>query len=293
MKLPVFNLLVVALASLSATVGGAPLQLHPENPRYFLYKDKPLIIITSGEHYGAVLNSEFDYKKYLAALQETGMNCTRVFTGAYVEPEGAFNIAKNTLAPGAGKYISPWARSETPGYANGGNKFDLTKWNDAYFGRLKEFVQEADKRGVIVEVTLFCPFYEESQWKLSPQNALNNVNGIGTVVRTNVYTLDKHGGLLEVHEKMTRKIVTELNEFDNLYYEICNEPYFGGVTLEWQARIASVVQETEKSLPKKHLISQNIANDSAKVEIRQKWRSRTRRFQFSIFITQTRRGPSP
>jgi hypothetical protein len=115
-------------------------------------------------------------------------------------------------------------------------------------------------------MNLFCPFYDEAQWKLSPQNANNNVNGIGTVARTNVYTLDKHGGLLAIHEEMTRRIVTALNEFDNVYYEICNEPYFGGVTMEWQHRIAEAIVEAEKSLPNKHLISQNISNGSKKIE---------------------------
>ena len=43
-------------------------------------------------------------------------------------------------------------------------------------------------RGVVVEMNLFCPFYEESQWALSPMNASNNVNGLGAVARTNVYT---------------------------------------------------------------------------------------------------------
>lgn len=243
-----------------------PLALHPENPHYFIYKGKPTVIITSGEHYGAVLNLDFDYAKYLKQLEADGLNNTRTFSGAYVEPQGAFNIARNTLAPEPNRFITPWARSQTPGYANGGNKFDLTKWDEKYFARLKDFMAEADKRGVIVEMNLFCPFYEEKQWSLSPQNAINNVNGIGTVARTNIYTMDRHGGLLAVHEAMTRKIVTELNGFDNLYYEICNEPYFGGVTLEWQHHIAETIAATEKNLPNKHLISRNVANGSAKID---------------------------
>ena len=31
-----------------------PIGLHPENPRYFLYKGRPLALITATEHYGAV-----------------------------------------------------------------------------------------------------------------------------------------------------------------------------------------------------------------------------------------------
>ncbi len=58
----------------------------------------------------------------------------------------------------------------------------------------------------------------------------------------------------------------ELKDFDNLYYEICNEPYFGGVTLAWQHRIADVIVATERDLGARHLISQNIANGKAKVQ---------------------------
>jgi hypothetical protein len=48
-------------------------------------------------------------------------------------------------------------------------------------------------------------------------------------------------------------------------YEICNEPYFGGVTKDWQRHIADVIIETEKDFPAKHLISQNIANSFEKI----------------------------
>jgi hypothetical protein len=244
-----------------------PLKLHPDNPHYFLFRGKPTIIVTSAEHYGAVLNREFSYVKYLDELAAHGLNNTRVFSGAYVEPQGAFNIAKNTLAPAEGKFLAPWAQSDQPGYAGGGNKFDLAKWDDEYFKWLKDFLAEASRRGVIVEMNLFCPFYEELQWKISPLNAVNNIQGLGKVARTDVYTLDKHGGLLDVQEKMVEKIVRELNRFDNLYYEICNEPYFGGVTLEWQKHIAAKIVAVERNLPNQHLISQNIANGSAKVDL--------------------------
>ena len=243
-----------------------PLALLSDNPHYFQFRGKPTVLITSGEHYGAVLNLDFDYIKYLKALAADGLNLTRTFSGAYAEPYGAFNISSNTLAPAPGRFICPWRRSDVPGYANGGNKFDLSRWDEAYFTRLKDFVARADKRGVVVEMNLFCPMYDESQWKLSPQNSLNNINGVGEVARTNVYALDRNGGLLAVQETMTRKIVTELNGFENVYYEICNEPYFGGVTMEWQRRMADVIVETERTLSNHHLISQNVANDKARVQ---------------------------
>ena len=72
--------------------------------------------------------------------------------------------------------------------------------------------------------------------------------------------------LQAVQEALTRKLVIELNGFDNLFFEICNEPYFGGVTMAWQHRIADVIAETESALPARHLIAQNIANESAQID---------------------------
>ncbi len=266
----VYSVLLVLVSTAMSTVAaqagqdGKPIRLHPENPHYFLWRGKPTILITSGEHYGAVLNRDFNYKKYFKSLESLGFNLTRTFSGAYCEPVGAFKIQNNTLAPAKNRLICPWARSEKPGYANGGNKFDLTKWDPAYFKRLRNFVSEAGKRGVVVEFVLFCPFYEEGMWKLSPMNTANNINNIGKMKRTEVYTL-KYPGLLAVQDAMVRRIVEELKDYDNLYYEICNEPYFGGVTLEWQAHIAETIADAEAGFKSKHLIAQNIANKHKKI----------------------------
>ncbi len=96
-------------------------------------------------------------------------------------------------------------------------------------------------------------------------NAANNVNDVGKGGRLDVYTL-KGKALTELQEALVRKIVGELNDCDNIYYEICNEPYFGGVTKEWNDRMAGVIADAEKGLPNRHLIAQNISNGSAKVK---------------------------
>ncbi len=264
MKL-ILLLVLLAIAS-PAFAGDKPLELHPDNPHYFLFRGKPTILITSAEHYGAVLNRDFDGTRYLEELHAHGLNLTRAFTGVYCEDTKAFGITRNTLAPGPGSLICPWARSNTAGYAGGGNKFDLTQWDDAYFPRMKTFLAQAGQRGIVVEIALFCPFYEDSMWALSPMNAANNVNGIGNVARDAVYNRGKNGDLQATQEALVKKLVAEVNEFDNLYFEVCNEPYFGGVTDDWQRRIIDLIVAAEKSLPNKHLTSQNVANGSKRIE---------------------------
>jgi hypothetical protein len=257
-------LVVFLLATSTEGKENRPLSLHPDNPHYFLFRDRPAVLITSGEHYGAVLNLDFDHVRYLDELQANGLNHTRTFAGTYREIPSSFGITDNTLAPQPNRYVCPWARSTTPGYLDGGNKFDLSKWDDDYFKRLRDFMTQASKQGIVVELNLFCPNYDDKLWKANPMNAGNNVNDIGKCPHTEVYTL-RHKNLLAIQEAVTRKIVQELREFDNLYYEVCNEPYFGGVTMEWQHHIVDTLVDAEKAFPHKHLISLNVANGRAKV----------------------------
>ena len=103
-----------------------PIQVHPENTHYFLYHGRPTILITSAEHYGAVVNRAFDYVTYLDALRSYSLNYTRIYPGALFEPVNKFMVG-NTLGVKPADLLVPWARSNQPGYALGGNKFDLDR----------------------------------------------------------------------------------------------------------------------------------------------------------------------
>lgn len=264
-------LIVLGLLAFPAVGTGAdndakPLALHPDNPHYFLFRGKPAFLITSGEHYGAVLNKDFNYLLYLDELRARGFNLTRTFSGTYREIPGSFNITENTLAPSKSEtYVCPWARSATPGAGDGGNKFDLATFDPSYFERLKDFIGQAGKRGIVVELVLFCTIYDDKLWAVNPMKLGNNVQNVGNVDHTDVFTL-KSQQLSDVQQAFVRKVVAELKGFDNLYYEVCNEPYFAGVTQEWTNRIIAVIQDAEKDLPAKHLIAQNIANGAQKID---------------------------
>ncbi len=271
------------------TVQAQTIQLHPKNPHYFLYKGKPEILITSAEHYGSVLNLDFDYKKYLETLQNQGMNYTRIFTGSYVEIPGSFGIENNTLAPAPGRFLLPWEQLKAPGIYSGEKKVDLSKWNSDYFDRLKDFVSLAEKLNIIVEVTFFCSTYQDAYWERNPFNPENNINEIPAGLDRKKSNTLENGNLTGFQKRLVEKLVTELNNFDNVFYEIQNEPWSDNpqkalrllrtldpqpgqgewfkwsetaseASLEWQKVMAKTVVETEANLPKKHMIAQNYTN---------------------------------
>jgi hypothetical protein len=282
--------LALPVALMPQAPAAEPVARHPANPADLTFRGEATVLVGSGEHYGAVVNRDFDYPRYLDALAGDGLNLTRLFVGTYYEAPGDFGIKANTLAPAPGRALVPWARSDTPGAADGGAKFDLSRWDPAYFERLRSFVAEAGRRGIVVEVVLFSSYYG-SGWPRSPLHASNNVNRVGDVPRERAQTLDD-GHLLAEQERVVRKIVGELRDLDNLYYEIQNEPWAdhevpvgvvspsilpGDVappgafwknrvdlaspaSLAWQARIAAVVREEEDRLGVRHLVAQNYCN---------------------------------
>ncbi|MCJ7550183.1 MAG: hypothetical protein MUQ30_10940, partial [Anaerolineae bacterium] len=166
-----------------------PLSLHPQNPHYLLFRGKPTTLITSAEHYGAVMNRDFDAIPYLDALAACEFNLTRLFSGAYRELPGSHNIQNNTMAPKPESYLCPW-RCVERGPDGDPLKWDLTQWDDAYWQRLRDFVAEAGARGIVVEYVLFCYFYNDTLWRASPMHPDNNVNGLEIEDRSQVHTLD-------------------------------------------------------------------------------------------------------
>lgn len=234
-----------------------PIRLHPDNPHYFIHKGQPMFLITVGEHYGAVINLDFDYIAYLDTLKEFGMNLTRLFSGIYIENEEGIPWMKynNTLAPRLKRFLAPWKRSLYDGYSGGDCKFDLDQWDEEHFIRLKDFIEQAGKRDIFIEYVFFSQMYDEVKWGISPLNEKNNINGVGKCAWEQFTRLDEEE-LVRYQEKLVRKVVTELNQYDNIYYEICNEPNGDTIdTIRWHNRMIEVIVSEEGGLPKKHMIA--------------------------------------
>lgn len=286
-----FLLVVLTLPFLLKAQKSVPLCLHPENPHYFLFRGKPTILIASAEHYGSVMNSDFDFIKYLNALQKEGFNYTRIFCSGHLEMNDAtFGIERNTMNPRKESYLAPWKKIKD-GETSSPGVYDLNQWNEEYFKRLRQFVNEASLRGIVVEVTLSSSIYNASIWSYNPLNPANNIN----LQEPKDYKLANtlyNSDMLIFQERYIQKIVTELNEFDNIIYEIQNEPWSDHPCLQeivpsdnkthpfawqklaeianpvsraWQHHIAGIIAETESRLSNRHLISENISNFRAKI----------------------------
>lgn len=197
------------------------IRLHPDNPRYFLFRGKPLVLITASEHYGSVINRPFDFEKYLDDAAAHKITLTRTFL-LFRELQSARNPS-SPCKPESPDYIAPYPRTG-PGKAMDGEPiYDLDQWNPEYFDRLHRFLDAASKRGIVVELTVFSNTYGNDDWALNPLHDKNNKQGIGKVEWPEYISL-KDPDLVARQEAYARKIIQETSEYDNVYYEICNEP---------------------------------------------------------------------
>lgn len=240
-----------------------PIALHPDNPHYYLFRGKPVVLITSAEIYGAVLNLDFDYRKYLDALAAGGANYTRVYPGSYFEPQHKW-FRNHSLGPADGRHCLPWGRSSTPGYVKGGNLFDLDTWNPEFFRRLKDYVRYAGTKGIVVEVALYNA-QKNWTWPFHPLHFGNNVNGVGKVGFEGFQAIEEQK-LYAYQKAYVSKITQEVNEFDNVIIEIIDEPTirsggattgtFGEQATPWISGMIDAVKAADT--PNRHLIAQQV-----------------------------------
>ena len=237
-----------------------PIHVHPHNHKLFEFREKPLVLITATEHYGAVMNRPFRFERYLEDAADKHMTLTRLFL-LFRELQSPRN-PHSTCKPDSSDYVTAYSRSGT-GRANDGEpKFNLDHWNPEFFTRLHAFLSLASQHGIVVEVTLLSNTYAESVWALNPLNPANHVNDVETITWPDYLTL-RHPRLVERQMAYVRKIVTELNSYDNIFFEVCNEPG-GGVNVanspsvdevnRWQNAIANTIRATESHLPHQHMI---------------------------------------
>ncbi|MGH7957224.1 MAG: hypothetical protein ACREH8_09445, partial [Opitutaceae bacterium] len=249
--------LIAACAHGASPAPYDPIRLHPDNPRYFIWRDKPTVLIGATEEFCAVVNAPFDYKTYLDTIAADRSNVISVITGILLERGG-----RSTMAVAEGQLLPPWARSDTPGYTGGGNKFDLSRWDPAHFARLCDFVAEAGKRGIVVNVIILSAAYNDVHWSLNPFNPVNNVNGIDArVARNEILTIDRHGGLLEYQEALVRKIVTELRPFENVIYTI-NYRRGPNNTMEWERHMIDVLDQAQQAVGDRKLMAVNLGTNT-------------------------------
>ena len=238
-----------------------PICIHPENTRCFEFRGQPRVLVCATEHYGSVINRPFRFERYLADARDKSQTLTRLFM-LFREQQHAQN-PYSTCKPESTDYVAPYPRTGPEKAIDRLPQYDLDQWNPEFFERLHRFLSLASDYGIVVEVVILSNTYNDDIWMLNPLNARNNVNDLETISHPEYLTM-RHPKLFERQCSLVRKIVEETKGYDNVIYEICNEPtgetpgIEGGPSQEevnaWQTVLAEVIRDAEGGPQNRHLI---------------------------------------
>ena len=224
-----------------------PLVVSRSNPRYFADPSGRIVYLTGSHTWDNLVDfgpptPAFDFSSYLEFLKQHNHNFIRLWRRESTRP---VSKAPAYIAP------LPWERTG-PGDANDGlPKFDLAKFNEEYFQRLRSRVVQAGRQGIYVSIMLFNRFID---WHTHPFNPANNINGINGDVNSDGDGREIHTfaspHVANIQVAYVKKVVNAVNDLDNVLFEIGNE--LRRDTLEWQLSMIELIRNHEKQLAKQH-----------------------------------------
>lgn len=244
----------------NTVTASGPLSVDDGNPRYFADGNGKAVLLSGFEFWDVLLADgrpapeAISWQAFLEASRKHNTNFIRLWIWN--------ELTKFRHTPTAPWYTSKeiWMRTG-PGLAlDEKPKFDLSKFNQAYFDEIRSRVVQASKKGLYVSVMLFEGWslrYMEAPWNWDghPFNLRNNIQNIngdidGDNLGTEVHTL-QIPEITRIQEQYVRKVIDTLNDLDNVLYEICNEAHEGSTA--WQYHMINFIKEYEKkSKPKQH-----------------------------------------
>jgi hypothetical protein len=256
-----------------------PLVVSKANPRYFAVAadggvERKVVYLTGSHiwnnfHDGlgpgapcADRPEPNDYRAYIAFLKEHGHNFIRLWRWEHFRSHSTGQAFHLCMAP------QPWPRTGPGAATDGKPRFDLSRFDEAYFDRLRERVVAAGKEGIYIAVMLF------DGWGLHlspppnnveghPFHSANNVNrvGITSIVDYQVLPLDPRVQALQ--EAYLRKVIDTVHDLPNVLYEVANESsgedaesvrFFDGTSIptpigdstQWQCWVIELVRQYER-----------------------------------------------
>ena len=261
---------VTRLVPTHGKAASGPLHISNDNPRYFEDGSGNIVYLT-GSHTWSNLQDNggsnpppaFDYSAYLDFLETNNHNFFRLWH---------WEESRWTVETADDEYWfnpTPYQRTGPGDALDGKPRFDLTKFNQVYFDRLRQRVVEADARGIYVAIMLFNGWSvsddkggwsENNPWRGHPYNTANNVNGIdGDINEDNsgeeVHEL-RDSQVIALQEAYVRQVIDTVNDLDNVLFEISNESH--GDSQEWQYRMINLIKDYEATQPKQHPVGMTV-----------------------------------
>ncbi|MBF0431109.1 MAG: T9SS type A sorting domain-containing protein [Fibrobacteria bacterium] len=149
----------------------------------------------------------------------------------------------------------PWARSTEGTACDGLPKYDLTKYNDWYFDRLKAFADYCDKKGTVMLHNFYMQHnlletnahYADFPWRSG--NSIQNTGMPSSNPAANAFYDTTNTARNELQRAYIRKCLNTLGDYHNVIH-LVSEEYTGGAAFMkfWLNTVRAWEKETGKTV---------------------------------------------
>jgi hypothetical protein len=238
-----------------AQAQGVP-RIHPNDSHRFTRDGGATVWYPNG-YYGAIgsMNKDtLDYNTYYRTLIDSfSTNGINFFRTVF------------TMGQPYGNARNPYLRTGPGNAADGRLKFDLTRFDQAYFDRWLDIVTYANSKGIVIQICILDAWHNKANivednssqgayyvWGMSRDYYHNSNNIQGLSVYTANDWANPSNGVNAYQQALIRKLVDTVGHMPNIVWEIANEA-MGRDT--WANGLANVLSnyETSKSFSR-HLV---------------------------------------
>jgi Putative collagen-binding domain of a collagenase len=206
------------------------------NPNYFKDATGAVLILTGSHTWNTLQDwgsdgspQNLDFDAYVNFLIAHGHNFTQLWAAELPKvcgvPTAAHFPPDLTIRP------HPWRRTGPGTATDGGLKFDLTKFDQSYFDRLRMRTDTLRKSGIYVGVYLFTGEFLKSFRCSSdgyPFTAANNINGVddgydGGTQGIGAITMNAPNAITAFQDAYVEKVIDTLNDLPNVLWVVSEE----------------------------------------------------------------------
>lgn len=256
------------LPSLALKRISAPLKALSTNPNYFTDGSGKAIYLTGSQTWNTLQDwgtnervQPLDFTAFVKMLVAHQHNFTLLWTTelpkVHALPSTASSPPDFTVSP------QPWQRTGPGNASDGKLKFDLTKFNPAFYDRLRSRVRQLNAAGIYAGVYLFTGEFVNmfrSPTDGYPFTGSNNVNGVDDGGGIASVTMTAPNVITAYQDAYVKKMIDTLNDLPNVLWIVSEEA--PGNSVWWNNHLIALVHSYEAGKPFQHPIGYAVRHDN-------------------------------
>jgi hypothetical protein len=238
----------------------APLRALSSNPHYFTDGSGKAVYLTGSQTWNTFQDwgtndsvQPIDFTAFVNMLVSHNHNFTLLWATELPTFHGLPSTASSP--PDFVVTPHPWLRTGPGNASDGKPKFDLTRFNQAYFERLHDRVQQLGAAGIYAG----CYFFTGEWLNIFrfpgdgyPLSGSNNVNGVDDGGGTGAVTMTAPNAVTAIQDAYVRKVIDTLNDLPNVLWAVSEEAPANSTW--WNSHLIAIVRSYEAGKPFQHPI---------------------------------------